>query len=218
MKKRVFLVEDHPIVRHGLLELLNHEPDMAVCGEAEEKNEALTAIALTTPDIVIVDLSLRDSSGLDLIKDLKIRHPKLPALVLSMYDETIFAERALRAGARGYVMKQKVVESIALAIRRVLQGEVHISEQMVHKMLSRVVDGAENSSPSSPKILSDRELEVLRLLGEGFASREVAAKLKLSVKTIETHREHLKRKLNLDTSSELVRYAIQWLGTGSLLD
>ena len=210
-RKQVFLVEDHPIVRHGLAELLNREPDFSVCGEAEDVADALVQIDALQPDIVLVDLSLKKSNGLDLIKDMKIRHPRIPALVLSMHDEAFYAERALRAGARGYVMKQQAIPTIADAIRRVLEGHVHISTDMVNTMLQRVVRSPVEEGSSPFRDLSDRESDVLRLVGEGYSSPEIAEQLHLSVKTIESYRDHLKKKLGLRTTSELLRYAIKWV-------
>jgi DNA-binding NarL/FixJ family response regulator len=209
-KKKVLLVDDHPIVRHGLSILINEESDLVVCGETDDAAQALEAVKKNKPDIVLVDLSLKETSGLDLIKDLKIRHPETPVLVLSMHDETLYAERALRAGARGYLMKQQAVANIAVAIRRVLTGEVHISEKIVNRMLNKVTEGASESNLSLVDSLSDRELEVFQLLGQGYGTREIANRLHLSVKTIESYREHLKQKLELSSASELVRFAIEW--------
>ncbi|HBA84084.1 MAG TPA: DNA-binding response regulator [Verrucomicrobia bacterium] len=212
--KRVLLVDDHPIVRHGLSMLIEQEPDLSVCGEADDACQALEAVKKLHPDIVLVDLSLRETSGLDLIKDLKIRHPAIPALVLSMHDESLYAERALRAGARGYLMKQQAVANIAVAIRRVLAGEVHISKAIINKMLNKVTDNAAEASLTRIDSLSDRELEVFQLLGQGYGTREIAERLHLSVKTIESYREHLKQKLEISSASELVRCAIEWGRSG----
>ena len=213
-KRTVLIVDDHPIVRQGLAQLINQEKDLEVCGQAEDAHGAIQAIREHDPDLVIVDISLRDTSGVDLIKDLRIQYPDLPILTLSMYDEAVYGERALRAGARGYVMKQEAIEKVVTAIRRVLAGEVYVSDEMAAKMLSKLVGGA-SKKPSSPiESLSDRELEVFRMIGEGFNTREMAERLHLSVKTIETYRAHIKEKLALQDASELLRSAIQWVNAG----
>jgi len=213
-KRTVLIVDDHPIVRQGLAQLINQEKDLEVCGQAEDAHGAIQAIREHDPDLVIVDISLRDTSGVDLIKDLRIQYPDLPILTLSMYDEAVYGERALRAGARGYVMKQEAIEKVVTAIRRVLAGEVYVSDDMAAKMVSKLVGGA-SKKPSSPiESLSDRELEVFRMIGEGFNTREMAERLHLSVKTIETYRAHIKEKLALQDASELLRSAIQWVNAG----
>ena len=210
-KKKVLIVDDHPIVRQGLSMIINQEPDLMVCGEADDAHQALEMILKLKPDIALIDLSLKDTSGLDLIKDIRIRHRALPCLVLSMHDESIYAERALRAGARGYVTKQQAVASIATAIRRVLSGEIHLSDHMVSRILHKVSDGDDRKSAlSAVDRLSDRELEVMRLIGQGFETREIADKLRLSAKTIETYKAHLKEKLSLASATELSRFAIEW--------
>jgi DNA-binding NarL/FixJ family response regulator len=173
--------------------------------------EALQAIAAEQPDIAIVDLSLHDTSGLELIKDLKANGPQTPVLVLSMYDETLYAERALRAGARGYIMKEEATERVMTAIRKVLSGEVYLSEKMSARLVSKFVDGPASADSSPVERLSDRELQVFELIGRGSGTRQIAETLHLSVKTIETHREHIKAKLRLANNSELVQHAIQWM-------
>jgi DNA-binding NarL/FixJ family response regulator len=206
-------VDDHPIVRQGLTQLINQESDLLVCGQAEDAHNAIAAIRQFHPDMVIVDISLKDTSGVELIKDLKVQFPELPVLTLSMHDEAVYGERALRAGARGYIMKQEATEKVVTAIRRVLAGEVYVSDGMAAKMVSKLVGGVSKKPASPIESLSDRELEVFRMIGEGFNTREMAEKLHLSVKTIETYRAHIKDKLALQDASELLRSAIQWVNS-----
>lgn len=210
---RVFVVDDHPIIRQGLAQLLEHEPDMVYCGEAEDAPEALKAIEAAKPHIVLVDISLKTSNGIELIKDLRIRCPEVAILVLSMHDESFYAERVLRAGARGYVMKEEATEKVVHAIHRVLAGEVYLSNKMAANMLSKLVDGNRQTPTSQYSIesLSDRELEVFELIGRGLGTRQIAGKLHLSVKTIESHRANLKEKLRAKNSTELLRHAINWV-------
>jgi DNA-binding NarL/FixJ family response regulator len=210
-RMKVLLVDDHPIVRQGLAQLIQHEPDLVTCGEAESASEALDALAVTKPDIAIVDISLKKSSGLDLIKDMKQRSSRVPVLVLSMHDETLYAERALRAGARGYVMKQEAAQTVINAIHRVLSGHVYVSEKMAARMLDRVVGQKHEDVESPIDLLSDRELEVFRLIGEGCSTRQISQRLHVAVKTVETHRAHIKDKLKLGSASELVHQAILWV-------
>ena len=208
-KKQVFLVDDHPLVRQALSQLINQEGDLAVCGEAEGAPEALRSIAALKPDVAVVDLTLKEGSGLDLVKDLKLRHPDLPVLVLSMHDESTYAERLLRSGARGYVMKDQASDKVVTALRRVLDGEVYLSEKMSARILHKLVGGAA-ASASPVDLLSDRELQVFDLIGQGIGTRRIAEKLHLSVKTVETYREHIKIKLKLDNATDLLQHAIQW--------
>ncbi|MEN6427239.1 MAG: response regulator transcription factor [Phycisphaerales bacterium] len=212
-KRTVLIVDDHPIVRQGLAQLINQEHDLVVCGQAEDAHEAMQAVRESQPDMVIVDISLKDTSGVELIKDLQVQHPDLPVLTLSMHDEAVYGERALRAGARGYIMKQEATEKVVTAIRRVLAGEIYVSDGMAAKMVSKLVGGVGKKTGSLVERLSDRELEVFRMLGEGYNTREMAEKLHLSVKTIETYRAHIKDKLALQDASELLRSAIQWVNT-----
>ena len=213
-KRTVLIVDDHPIVRQGLAQLINQEKDLEVCGQAEDAHEAMQAIRQLQPDMVIVDIALKDTSGMELIKDLKVRYPDLPVLTLSMHDEAVYGERALRAGARGYVMKQEATGKVVTAIRRVLSGEVYVSEGMAAKMVSKLVGGGTRTASSPADSLSDRELEVFRMIGEGFGTREMAEKLHLSIKTVETYRAHIKDKLGLQDANELLRTAIQWVNAG----
>jgi DNA-binding NarL/FixJ family response regulator len=208
-KARIVLVEDHPILRHGIRVLIDDEPDLSVCGEAEDPAQAMVALATLEPDLVILDIRLKDTNGLDLIKEVRTKHPRLPILVLSMYKESLYAERALRAGARGYIMKQEATEKIMTAIRRVLAGEVYLSERTALQMAQKLVGGEHRSGEPSLEGLSDREFEVFTMIGQGMGPTEMAEKLGISVKTIETHREHIKEKLGLRTAAELVRCAVQ---------
>ena len=210
-RARVFIVDDHPIVRKGIAELIRSAPDMEVCGDAATLDEALRRIAADRPDLVIVDLSLKGAGGLDLLKDLGIRHPEVKAVVVSMHDETLFAERALRAGAKGYVMKHEAVDELQNAIRRVLDGKIYLSTSMSERLLSFVAGGRPAGESSPLDRLSDRELEVFEMIGRGLGTREIAEKLHLSVKTIESHREHIKDKLALPSAAKLVQHATQWV-------
>jgi len=210
-KARVLLVDDHPIVRQGLGQLINEEADLSVVSEAEDFQQALSALSDTPVDIAIVDISLKERSGIELIKEIRARKPELPILVLSMHDESLHAERVLRAGAKGYIMKQEATEQVMNAIRRVLRGEVYLSERMASRMVNRLVAGPQNVGGSPIERLSDREFEVFQMIGHGVGPSEIAEKLGLSVKTVETHRERIKEKLNLASGSELIRYAMQYV-------
>ena len=208
-RRTVFIVDDHPIVREGLSLLINRESDLAVCGVAEEAVTALRRIEEMRPDIVVVDISLNGPDGLDLLKNIRMLDPDLPVLILSMMDELLYAERALRAGANGYIMKQEATEKVLVAVRRILRGEVYLSDRMVSKMLHRFVGGSpEDRSPICD--LTDRELEVFRLIGEGHATRQIAEELHISVKTVESYQAHIKEKLSLKNARELVQWAVQW--------
>jgi DNA-binding NarL/FixJ family response regulator len=213
MKRRVFLVEDHPVMREGLALLINYQSDLEVCGQADSVPTALEKIPGAKADVLVVDISLGDGgSGLDLLKDLARLHPNLPALVLSSHDEQLYAERALRAGARGYVMKQAATERVLEGIRTLLRGELYASEAIRGRLMQRAIRG-DSAADSASDIdrLSDRELEVFRLIGQGRGTKRIAAKLRLSVSTIETYRAHLKTKLNLADGTELVRRAVEWV-------
>jgi len=210
-KKRVFLVDDHPILLKGLTQMINGEADLVVAGQAAEAHQALEALSKSKFDILIVDLSLGDDNGLDLIKMLKLRFPKLPALVLSAHDESLYAERALRAGARGYIMKREATEKLLDAVRQIVHGGISVSEDMKSKMLEKVADGHAESAGSPIEQLSDRELEVFQLIGQGFKTRQIAEKLHVGFKTADTYRTRIKEKLNLENSARLVYHAIQWV-------
>lgn len=208
-KCRLFLVDDHPIVRQGLALFIEREPDLTVCGEAEDAASALQAIHESAPDFLILDISLDGRDGLDLLKTLRIRHPNLPVLVLSMHDESVYAERSLRAGANGYIMKQEAADKVITAIRRILGGDVYLSERLTKKMLQQFVNGS--ISPRDPLAkLSDRELEVFRLIGAGHGTRQIADELHVSAKTVESYQAHIKEKLALRNARELVQHAVEW--------
>lgn len=209
-KKTVFVVDDHPIVRQGLALLINQETDLTVCGEAEEMHAALSAIQAVRPDILIVDISLNGPDGLELLKNIRLGAPRLPVLILSMHDESIYAERALRAGANGYIMKQEATEKVLVALRRILSGEIYVSDRIANSMLRHYVRGVNPSEHSSISDLTDRELEVFRLIGEGHGTRQIAETLHLSVKTVESYQAHIKEKLSLRSARELVQHAVQW--------
>jgi DNA-binding NarL/FixJ family response regulator len=211
---RVLIVDDHPIVRLGLTRLLSEEADITVCGEAGDAPSALEAVARHEPQAAIVDISLSGTSGLDLVRTIKRERPELVVLVVSMHDEALYAERALRAGASGYVMKQEAMEVIIKALRRVLSGEIFLSDAMSGKLLRRFAQGSaavDHREGSPLASLSDREFEVLRLIGQGFGTREIAEILRISIKTVESHRAHLKEKIKLSSGTELARYAALWV-------
>lgn len=209
-KCRVLLVDDHPIVRQGLALLIDREPDLAVCGEADGAHSAFHAITTLRPDMVVLDISLNGPDGLDVLKEIRIRTASLPVLILSMHDESIYAERAMRAGANGYIMKQEATEKVLVAIRRILQGEVYLSDRLTSTMLQQYMRGASSPKKSPLVNLTDRELEVFRLIGEGHGTRQIAEELHLSVKTIESYQAHIKEKLALRNARELVQHAIEW--------
>ena len=208
-KRKIFLVDDHPIVRQGLAQLINNEVDLAVVGEGEDAYGSLRMIREARPDLVLVDVSLKNSDGIELVKELKTQFPDLPVLVLSMHDESLYTERALRAGASGYIMKQEAPEALLSAIRTVLSGNVYTSAKMGAALLQRMVGGKKNKGDLPMDRLTDRELEVFRMIGAGKSVKEIAESLFLSVKTIEAHREHIKEKLNIKSSAELLRFAIR---------
>jgi DNA-binding NarL/FixJ family response regulator len=209
-KRTVFIVDDHPIIRQGLALLINREPDLTVCGDAEEAASALRLIEELKPDLVVVDISLSGPDGLDLLKSIRARDANLPVLILSMMDELLYAERGLRAGANGYIMKQQATEQVLVAIRRILGGEIYLSERMANKMLHLFVGGSPTQQSSPVADLTDRELEVFRLIGEGHGTRQIADQLHLSIKTVESYQAHIKDKLLLKNGRELVQRAIQW--------
>jgi len=212
-KARIVIVDDHPIVQQGLKELINQENDLVVCGQAEDAYQAMKVIRELEPDMAIVDISLKEVSGVELIKDIKLQYPNLPILTLSMHDEFLYAERALRAGAKGYIMKQQATSNVIAAIRKILNGELYLSEKIAAKMVDKYVGNRPVIGASPIECLSDRELEVFLLIGNGFGTRQIAGQLHLSVKTIETYRAHIKEKLNLASAAELLQYAIQWVSS-----
>ena len=209
-KKRIMVVDDHPIVSQGLALLINREPDLVVCGEAQEAMGAMHVLSSSRPDVLIVDISLSGPDGIDLLKNIRTTHPTLPVLILSMHDESVYAERALRAGANGYIMKQEATENVLVAVRRILSGEIYVSARIANQMLRHYITGSGTLRDSSIADLSDRELEVFRLIGEGHGTRQIAEKLHLSVKTVESYQAHIKEKLSLRSSRELMQRAIQW--------
>lgn len=213
-KRKVLIVDDHPILRKGLTLLINQEPDLVVCAEAEHAQMALDVIDNVSPDMAIVDISLPGIDGIELIKMLRLRHKDLPVLVVSMHDEALYAERSLRAGARGYIMKQEALEKVLVAIRKVLDGEIFVSERVTTKMLEKFVSTEGIRETTSPiDLLSNRELTVFRLIGQGHKTRQIAEKLHLSIKTVESYRAHIKDKLKLTDGTDLLKYAIQWTQT-----
>ncbi len=212
-RKKILLVDDHPLMRRGQADLLNREPDFVVCGEAGTAREAMEAIAKLKPDLVLVDMALPDKDGLELIKDIQALHPGLPVLAMSMQDESLYAPRVLRAGGRGYLMKQEGPELLAGAIRTVLSGQVALSPRMSAKMLETMVGPAGQTGGGPEANLTDRELEVLRHFGEGWSTDEIAGRLHLSPKTVDVHRGHIKEKLGFKTTPEFTRFAIRWVAS-----
>ncbi len=210
-RTRILLVDDHAVVRYGIAQLINKQPDMMVCGEEEAASNALSAIEKVKPDLVIADISLKDSSGLELMRNIKAQYSRLPVLVVSAHDESVYAEVAFRAGALGYLMKQEALEKIIIAIRRVLSSNIYVSEALAAKMLQQQVCGKTDIHDSPVKSLSDRELEVFQLIGQWKKTSEIAQELHLSIKTIEYYREQIKRKLNLKNSAELTQQATAWV-------
>ncbi|HXE52452.1 MAG TPA: response regulator transcription factor [Tepidisphaeraceae bacterium] len=212
---RVLLVDDHAVLRQGMAAMINEEPDLMVCGEADGVRAAIQTAEAANPDVAIVDLSIREGDGLELLRELKRRFPRVLSLVLSMYDESVYAERALRAGARGYIMKAEAARSVMTGIRRVLNGEIYLSPQMTERLAQNTANAASAKTgefPPAPTLLrrlSDRELQVLRCVGRGLSTREAAEELFISIKTVEAHREHIKVKLGLSSSGELLRFAIE---------
>lgn len=209
---RVLIVDDHPIVRQGLRRMIELEGDLAVCGEAQTEKEARDAIRELDPDVVIVDISLEQGDGLELVRDVHAQRPDLPMLVLSMHDELIYAERLLAAGASGYIMKQAASEQLITALRQVLGGDTYLSESLAGALQAARERGATSAAAAADPLhrLSNRELQVLSLIGRGLSSREAADTLGLSIKTVESHRQSLKRKLNLATNVQLLQFAINW--------
>ncbi len=207
----VLIVDDHPIVRQGLRSLIDQVDDLHVCGEAGSSGEALKSLAHLKPDLMLVDISMKGPDGLELTKSARALYPELPILVVSMHDESLYAERVLRAGASGYIMKEEVAQNITEAAHKVLNGDIYISDHMRQKILRGVAGQRSNAAATSVGRLSDRELEVFRLIGQGLGTRKIAEDLHLSIKTIETYRAHIKEKLGLQNATELVRQAVQWV-------
>ena len=210
-RRQVLLVDDHPIVRQGLRRLIDGEGDLVVCAEAATMREARQAIREQDPDVMVVDISLKEGDGMELIKDVRAHHPSLPMLVLSMHDEGVYAERLLAAGANGYIMKQAATDQFINALRRVLEGSVYVSEAVGARMIRKLAAGGTTPSVDPIDRLSNRELQILQMIGRGLSTRQAAEALNLSVKTVESHRQRIKRKLDLATSSQLVQHAVNWV-------
>ena len=210
-KRNVLIVDDHPLLRDGLAKVINQQPDLAVCGEAADARAGLAAAAKLRPDVVIADVTMDEGNGLDLIKDLHLRQPGLPVLVLSMHHENLYAERAVRAGARGYVMKREPVAAVLAALRKVLAGQMALSDAIVRRLLNAPARVRKSAAASPAEVLSDRELEVFRLLGQGFGTRQIAEKLRLATSTVESYRAGIKQKLGLARATELVARAAQFV-------
>jgi len=207
---RILIVDDHALVREGLSKLIDEEPDLHVCGDAGDVPTALELVEAEEPEVIVIDISLGGQSGLELIKQINTRYPSVHILALSMHDEKLFAERALRAGAEGYVNKEESPDRVIEAIREVLAGRIYLSDEMSNRILHRLVDRDQSVEQSPIDTLSDRELEVLELIGRGLTTRQIASELHLSRKTVDTYRDHLKSKLQIKTANELVRYAVAW--------
>ena len=215
-KRRILVVDDHPFMRAGLAQLINQQPDLAVCGEAGDPAAAAAELARSQPDLVLTDITMPGRSGIEFIKDLRAAHPHLAILVVSMHDEAIYAERLLRAGARGYIMKEAGGENLLTAIRQVLGGAVYVSPSLSAKILETVSGRIPRGSSSPIQKLTDREFEVFRLIGQGKSTRDIATQLHLSSKTVDVHRAHIKEKLSLTDVTALVRHAVRWVETQSL--
>jgi DNA-binding NarL/FixJ family response regulator len=209
-KTRVLIVDDHPITRSGLAYLINHQPDMAVCCEAQDAAQALEAVVINKPDLVLTDFTLPDKNGLELIKDIKAVEPRLPILVISMHEESLYAERVLRAGARGYITKEEGGERLMRAIRHVLSGAIYASDKMSARILEIFSGGLIGRERSPIEELSDREFEIFESLGDGHSTQQIANRLRLSGKTVDAHRAKIKKKLKLRTANELISFAARW--------
>ncbi len=207
---RILLVDDHPMVRERLAEVINREADLMVCGEAESRLGALTSIVARLPDLVIVDLALKNSDGLELIKDIHVRWPRMRMLVVSMHDESLYAERVIRAGALGYITKQEATQKILQAIRRVLSGNVYLNEKVARRIMNRLTAHKGSAIGTPAELLADRELEVFDMTGRGLNTHEIAARMHIGIKTVETYRARIKEKLKLKDASELLQLAISW--------
>jgi DNA-binding NarL/FixJ family response regulator len=216
-RSKILIVDDHPITRHGLAQLLNHEADLSVCGEAEDAQKALGMMKALEPDLVLSDITMAGKSGLELIKEMQVLHPQVAVLVLSMHDESLYAERILRAGARGYVMKSAGGAELLVAIRQVLHGEVYLSKKMSARMINLLSGTRSKKNRSALEMLTDREFEVFQLLGQGLSTREIGQRLHISSKTVDTHRLNIKDKLNLRSLPELMQYAVRWGATQALI-
>ena len=212
-RKRILVVDDHPMTRAGIVHLIDKQPDMVVCCEAENPVEALSAISKERPDLLVTDMTMPGRTGVEFVKDVLALHSGLPILIVSMHDEVIYAERALRAGARGYIMKEAGGEKLLAAIRHVLSGQVYVSEQLSAKILDNLTGQKPRGSHSPIEKLSDREFEIFQLIGQGKSTRDIAQQLHLSPKTVDVHRGHIKEKLELKDATALVRHAVRWVET-----
>ncbi len=212
----ILIVEDHPIFRMGMKEMIDHEPDMKVCGEAEDVETALDLVKSCRPDLAIVDLSLKESNGMDLVREIHDHYKPCNTLVLSMHDEALHAERCLLAGAKGYIMKQEASESVVTAIREIMAGHIHVSPKIMSHLLNVFRKQPDLAHASPLARITDRELEIFQLIGNGLSSKQIAMQLNISIKTVGTYRERIKEKLNLNNASELVRFAVIWVETGVL--
>lgn len=213
---RILLVDDHPLTLQGMHQLLDQEAGLMVCGEASEAHQALPLVQTLRPDLILCDISLPSKSGLEFIKDLKTLHPEVAVLVMSMHDENIFGPRVLRAGARGYIMKSEDAETVVSAIRKVLDGEIFVSPELSRNLLHDLLDNNLARQHDLLRELTDREFEVFQLIGQGISSSDIGRRLCISVKTVETHRIHLKQKLKLNTSTELTSHAVRWAAANQL--
>ena len=210
-RKRILVVDDHAVLREGLVAQINREPDLVVCGEAENAREALTAVERLKPDLVLADITLPGRNGLELIRDIRALQPGLPVLVLSMHEASVFAERVLRAGGRGYISKRQTGQRLIAAIRRVMSGQIYLSDEVSTRLLGSLSGQRETRTPSPVELLTDRELEVFTLIGQARETKEIARRLGMSAKTVEAHRASIKRKLKLKTGPELTRHAVLWV-------
>ena len=217
MRSRVLIVDDHPMMRYGIVRLIEQEPDLVVCGEAENASRALAAVRALKPQVILADLTMPGGEGLEFIKDVRSLHPEIAVLVVSMHDEALYAERALRAGAQGYIMKNEGGEKLVEAIRQVLQGKTYVSENMSGKVLEIFSGRRRRTDDTTIGKLTDREFEVFRLLGQGLTTREIGQQLRLGTKTVETHRLHIREKLGLKSGPALIKYAVRWAGTQGLI-
>ncbi len=211
--KRILVVDDHPIFRHGVIALINGETNLQVCGEAASTTETLVMAAKLNPDLILLDISLEDGSGLEVIKDLQVQMPKLPILVLSMHEESIYTHRVLRAGAKGYIMKQQAPELVIEGIRNILNGGIFVSKRMTERLLVHFTGGNSFIETEPTKCLTDRELEVFKFIGIGKTTQQIAQMLHISTKTVETYRTRIKRKMEIENMTELVQHAVMWVNT-----
>lgn len=212
MKTRIFITDDHALIRRGLTALINAEVDMEVCGEAEDCATATSEIMRLKPDVAVVDISLKGNSGIELIKNIRAFDANIQIVVLSMHDESVYALRALKAGAKGYVMKQDISQKVMEAIQRIRKGQLYFSDRVASQLFNRLAKGQDEPDNDSPVAsLSDRELEIVQLIGSGLSTREIAVRLHVSIKTVETHRAHIKAKLNLTTATQLVQFCVRWV-------